>query len=102
MKTPRQEQPWYESRLSNNKKPGPITEEERTIITDENRRLIEQSAQIIAWGIAKGWIAYPEPIERRIWKIPQLSHPPPGWSPAPVVLLPQSLSCYAIPIAYPI
>ena len=62
--------------LSNNQKPGPITEEERTIITDENRRLIEQSAQIIAWGIAKGWIAYPEPIERRIWKIPQLSHPP--------------------------
>ena len=76
MKTPRQEQPWYESRLANNKKPGLITFEERTIITDENRRLIEQSAQIIAWGIAKGWIAYLEPIERRIWKIPQLSHPP--------------------------
>jgi len=75
MKTPRQEQPWYESRLANNKKPGLITFDERTIITDENRRLIEQSAQIIEWGIAKGWIAYPEPIERRIWKIPQLSHP---------------------------
>ena len=76
MKTPRQDQPWYESRLANNKKPGLITFDERTIITDENRRLIEQSAQIIAWGIAKGWIAYSEPIERRIWKIPQLSHPP--------------------------
>jgi hypothetical protein len=75
MKTPRQEQPWYESRLANNKKPGLITFEERTILTEENRRLIEQSAQIIAWGITKGWIAYPEPIERRIWKIPQLSHP---------------------------
>ena len=76
MKTPRQEQPWYESRLANNKKPGLITFEERTIITDENRRLIEQSAQIIAWGITKGWIAYPEPVERRIWKIPQLNQPP--------------------------
>ncbi len=75
MKTPRQDQPWYESRLANNKKPGLITFEERTILTEENRRLIEQSAQIIAWGITKGWIAYPEPIERRIWKIPQLSHP---------------------------
>lgn len=76
MKTPRQEQPWYESRLLNNKKPSPITDEERTIITDENRRLIEQSAKIIEWGIAKGWIAYPEPIERRIWKLPQLNQPP--------------------------
>ena len=53
MKTPRQEQPWYESRLLNNKKPSPITDEERTILTDENRRLIEQSAQIIEWGITK-------------------------------------------------
>ena len=68
MKTPRQEQPWYESHLLNNKKPSPIT--------DENRRLIEQSAQIIAWGITKGWIAYPEPPERRIWKLPQLNQPP--------------------------
>jgi hypothetical protein len=75
MKTPRQEQPWYESRLANNKKPGLITFEERTILTDENRRLIEQSAQIIEWGITKGWIAYPEPVERRIWKIPQLNQP---------------------------
>jgi len=51
MKTPRHEQPWYESRLLNNKKPSPITEEERTCITDENRRLIEESASIIATGV---------------------------------------------------
>ena len=61
MKTPRQEQPWYESRLLNNKKPSPITDEERTILTDENRRLIEQSAQISEWGTNKGRNANPEP-----------------------------------------
>lgn len=76
MKTPRHEQPWYESRLINNKKPSPITDEERTVLTEENRRLIEESASIIAWGIKKGWIAYPEPIERRKWNIPNLTNPP--------------------------
>ena len=59
MKTPRHEQPWYESRLLNNKKPSPITEEERTSITDENRRLIEESASIIATGVKRGWISFP-------------------------------------------
>ena len=69
MKTPRHEQPWYESRLLNNKKPSPITEEERTILTEENRRLIEDAPKIIAWGIKQGWIAYPEQTESRKWKL---------------------------------
>ena len=49
MKTPRHEQPWYEARLENNKKPSKITEEERTILTEENRRLIEEAPRIISW-----------------------------------------------------
>jgi hypothetical protein len=69
MKTPRHEQPWYESRLLNNKKPSPITQEERTILTEENRRLIEDAPKIIAWGIKQGWISYPEQNESRKWKL---------------------------------
>jgi hypothetical protein len=67
MKTPRHEQPWYESRLLNNKKPSPITEEERTSITDENRRLIEESASIIATGVKRGWISFPAKTEAETW-----------------------------------
>ncbi len=59
MKTPRHEQPWYESRLLNNTKPSPITDEERTMLTDENRRLIEESAKILEWGVNHGLITYP-------------------------------------------
>ena len=68
MKTPRHEQPWYEARLENNKKPSKITEEERTILTEENRRLMEEAASIISWGVANGWIAYPLK-EQRKWKM---------------------------------
>ena len=68
MKTPRHEQPWYEARLENNKKPSKITEEERTILTEENRRLIEEAPRIISWGVANGWIAYPLK-EQRKWKM---------------------------------
>jgi len=75
MKTPRHEQPWYESRLLNNKKPSPITEEERTILTEENRRLIEDAPKIIAWGIKQGWIAYPEQAESRKWKLHGIQQP---------------------------
>jgi hypothetical protein len=67
MKTPRREQPWYESRLLNNKKPSPITNEERTSITDENRRLIEESANIIAIGVKRGWIRFPRTVETETW-----------------------------------
>lgn len=67
MKTPRHEQPWYESRLLNNKKPSPITNEERTSITDENRRLIEESASIIATGVKRGWISFPAKTEAETW-----------------------------------
>jgi hypothetical protein len=67
MKTPRHEQPWYESRLLNNKKPSPITEEERTTITDENRRLIEESANIIAIGVKRGWISFPDKNQTPTW-----------------------------------
>jgi hypothetical protein len=67
MKTPRHEQPWYESRLLNNKKPSPITNEERTSITDENRRLIEESANIIAIGVKRGWIRFPRTLKTESW-----------------------------------
>lgn len=69
MKTPRHEQPWYEARLETNKKPSPLTDEERTVLTDENRRLIDESAKIIAWGVARGWISYPTK-EQKKWKLP--------------------------------
>jgi len=71
MKTPRHEQPWYEARLENNKKPSKITEEERTILTEENRKLIEDAPRIISWGVANGWIAYPIK-EQRKWKMQEL------------------------------
>lgn len=74
MKTPRHEQPWYEARLENNKKPSKITEKERTILTEENRRLIEEAPKIISWGVACGWIAYPLK-EQRKWKIPVIKNP---------------------------
>jgi hypothetical protein len=76
MKTPRHEQPWYESRLLNNKKPSPITEEERTSITDDNRRLIEESASIIATGVKRGWISFPAKTEAETW-VPSPTGPQP-------------------------
>jgi len=76
MKTPRREQPWYESRLLNNKKPSPITNEERTSITDENRRLIEESASIIATGVKRGWISFPAKTEPETW-VPSPTSPQP-------------------------
>lgn len=54
--------------MENNKKPSKITEEERTILTEENRRLMEEAASIISWGVANGWIAYPLK-EQRKWKM---------------------------------
>ena len=72
MKTPRHEQPWYEYRLINNKKPSPMTDEERTIMTEENRRLIEESAKILAWGVKMGLISYPSETED-----PNKCNPPP-------------------------
>ena len=54
--------------MENNKKPSKITEEERTILTEENRRLIEEAPRIISWGVANGWIAYPLK-EQRKWKM---------------------------------
>lgn len=77
MKTPRHEQPWYESRLLNNRKPSPITNEERTSITDENRRLIEESANIIAIGVKRGWISFPEKNESQTWVPSQTGTQPP-------------------------
>lgn len=77
MKTPRHEQPWYESRLLNNKKPSPITDEERTSITDENRRLIEESANIIAIGVKRGWISFPDQTKTETWvPAPSIDEPP--------------------------
>lgn len=76
MKTPRHEQPWYESRLINNKKPSPITEEERTVLTDENRRLIEESAKVLEWGVKHGFIKYPRRSE-----LPKCIQPPPNQQP---------------------
>jgi hypothetical protein len=85
MKTPRHEQPWYESRLINNKKPSPITEEERTVLTDENRRLIEESAKVLEWGVKHGFIKYPPRSEFPKW-IPRPTNKQPGSSTEPTPL----------------
>jgi hypothetical protein len=55
---------------------GPITEEERTSITDENRRLIEESASIIATGVKRGWISFPAKTEAETW-VPSPTGPQP-------------------------
>lgn len=65
MKTPRHEQPWYEHRLEHNTKPGPLSAEERTIMTDANRRIIEQAPRLVAYGIKHGLLSYP--IKKRVW-----------------------------------
>jgi len=68
MKTPRHEQPWYECRLETNKKPAPLTAEERTTMSDINRKLIEDAPRLIAYGIKKGWISYPKkPHTQHTW-----------------------------------
>lgn len=59
MKTPRHEQPWYAWRLETNKKPEPLTAEEKTIMSGVNRKLIEDAPRLIAYGVKKGWISYP-------------------------------------------
>lgn len=60
MKTPRHEQPWYSWRLETNKKPEPLTAEEKTIMSDVNRKLIEEAPRLIAYGVQKGWISFPK------------------------------------------
>jgi hypothetical protein len=68
MKTPRHEQPWYSCRLENNKKPEPLTEEEKTIMSGVNRKLIDDAPRLIAYGVQKGWISYPKkPRTQHTW-----------------------------------
>ena len=84
MKTPRHLQPWYACRLRDASKPGPITDHERTIITEENRILIEQSSKIIANAVKRGWISYPEPVEPKRWNLPPPdTHKPTSIDPTP-------------------
>lgn len=67
MKTPRHEQPWYECRLENNKKPAPLTDEERTIMSGANRKIIEDAPRLIAYAISKGWMSYPTKKTHFTW-----------------------------------
>ncbi len=75
MRTPRHEQPWYACRLESNKKPEPLTQEEKTIMSDTNRKLIEEAPRLIAYGVAKGWISYPKRRHQWITKDNPLIEP---------------------------
>ena len=68
MKTPRREQPWYEARLENNSKPGPMSDAERSAFTLENRRILDDAPRLIAYAISKGWISYPTKKTHMQWK----------------------------------
>ena len=61
-----------------------MTDEERTIMTEENRRLIQESAKILAWGVKMGLISYPSETED-----PNKCNPPPC---SLIDLIPQSSS----------
>jgi hypothetical protein len=58
MKTPRHLQPWYNTRLRDARKPEPMTEAERLAASEENRRILANSAEIVAAGIRRGWISH--------------------------------------------
>lgn len=84
MKTPRHLQPWYACRLRDAKKPEPITSEERTVITAENMRLMEEAKRLVEMGIRKGWLSYPEPVEPKRWNLPPPNtHKPTEIDPTP-------------------